>query len=174
MLECEVQSWQHLWCSVETSASRFSRRCLYAREKGLIHRPRRVGPGGAQVDTSFQWGPVKSWQPGPIKPVWGEPWAFNSNTKPRRHVSHYPGHWKITGKGAGPSRVPYDFINPGGGRVFVGSIGNRVLIENHRVLLENCSNMISIYATRRITWSISIGDVQIEILADQYSPHWQH
>ena len=46
---------------------------VYAREKGLIHRPRRVGPGGAQVDMSFQWGPVKSWQPGPIKPVWGEP-----------------------------------------------------------------------------------------------------
>ena len=31
--------------------------------------------------------------------------------------------------------------------------------------------MISIYATRRITLSISIDDVQIEILADQYSPH---
>lgn len=109
-----------------------------------------MGPGGAQVDRSFHRGPVKSQQPGPIKPEWEELQAFNSNPKPRCQVSHYPWHQKITGKGAGPSRLPHDFINPDWEGIFMDSIGSRFLFEKHRFLLENRGNMIPIYMIKRI------------------------
>lgn len=59
----------------------------------------RLGPCGVEVDRSFQQGPVKSQQPGPIKSEWDKPEAFNSNLQPCCRASHYPWNQKITGEG---------------------------------------------------------------------------
>lgn len=99
MLECEVGPdsicdalWRHPHRSFPDVV------CIHTRKvwsKGLA----RVGPCGVEVDRSFQQGPVKSQQPGPIKSEWEELEAFNSNLKPCCQASHYPWYQKITGKG---------------------------------------------------------------------------
>lgn len=87
-----------------------------------------MGPCGVEVDRSFQQGPVKHQQPGPIKSEWEEHKAFNSNLTPCCQccqASHYPQSQKIRGKGAGQSRLPHDFINPGCDGIFMDSIGSK-------------------------------------------------
>lgn len=77
-----------------------------------------MGPCGAGVDRSFQQGPVKSPQPGPIKSEREELEAFSSSPQPCCQVSHYPRHQRMTGNGAGPSRLPPHFVNPGADGIY--------------------------------------------------------
>lgn len=94
--------------------------------------PARLGPCGVEVDRSFQQGPVKCQQPGPIKSEWDELQAFNSNLKPRCQAPHYLPHQKITGKGVAQSRLPQDFLNPACDGIFMANPESEFFISKHR------------------------------------------